>query len=181
MTPAPLFPIFSEARVNKLKWLSSSLTSHCIQHWRWWLAYLLVLFGFTVCFKVGFNATESLPEKMYLISKWEKSVVKGQYIAFKWHGGGPYGKGWEFIKIVRGVPGDVVRFEGQKVFINDQFVAEAKTHSKHGQPLQRGPEGVIPPGKFFVFTPHKDSLDSRYGMAGWIDESAIVGKAYGIY
>lgn len=181
MTATPLFPLFNAERVAKLKWLSLSVRTHYLRHWRWWSAYLLCLVLFTVFFKIGINATESLPEKVYLVSKWETTVVKGQYISFKWHGGGPYGKGWEFIKIVKGVPGDVVRFEGRKVFINDEFVAEAKPFTKHGQPLDLGPQGTIPPGKFFVFTPHKDSLDSRYAMAGWIDEKAVVGRAYGLY
>ena len=181
MTTTPLFPLFNNERVASLKWLSMSVRTHYQRYWRWWLAYVLCIFVFTAFFKVGINVTESLPEKIYLVSKWEKSVVKGQYVSFKWHGGGPYGKDWEFIKIVRGVPGDVVKFEGQKVFINDEFVAEAKTHSKYGQPLVIGPQGLIPAGQFFVFTPHKDSLDSRYALAGWIDEKAVVGRAYGLY
>lgn len=181
MNATPLFPILNEERVAKLKWLSLSVQGHYLRFWPRWLGSLIVFAVFTVSFKVGINATESLPEKIYLISKWEKSVVKGQYVSFKWHGGGPYGKGWEFVKIVRGVPGDVVRFEGRKVYINDEYVAEAKPFSKHGQPLDLGPQGIIPEGKFFVFTPHPDSLDSRYAMAGWIDEKAVVGRAYGLY
>ena len=181
MTAAPLFPIFNEERTAKLKWLWLSVSSHGLRYWRWWLGYVLCILLFTTFFKVGINATESLPERVYLVSKWETSIVKGQYVSFIWHGGGPYGKGWEFVKIVRGVPGDVVSFQGRKVFINGEYVAEAKPFTRYGAPLELGPQGTIPAGKFFVYTPHKDSLDSRYAMTGWIDEKAVVGRAYGLF
>ncbi len=37
--------------------------------------------------------------------------------------------------------------------------------------------GVIPPHKFFAYTPHKDSFDSRYQEIGLIDEKDIIGTA----
>jgi conjugal transfer pilin signal peptidase TrbI len=36
--------------------------------------------------------------------------------------------------------------------------------------------GVIPPGHYFMTTPHKDSLDSRYKMIGLIDTKRLVGR-----
>jgi type IV secretory pathway protease TraF len=37
--------------------------------------------------------------------------------------------------------------------------------------------GKIPPHKFFAYTPHKDSFDSRYKEIGLIDEKDIIGTA----
>ena len=37
--------------------------------------------------------------------------------------------------------------------------------------------GTIPPHKFFAYTPHKDSLDSRYQDLGLVDEKDIIGTA----
>ena len=37
--------------------------------------------------------------------------------------------------------------------------------------------GIIPPHKFFAYTPHKDSLDSRYQDLGLVDEKDIIGTA----
>lgn len=39
------------------------------------------------------------------------------------------------------------------------------------------PSGVIPSRKFFAYTPHKDSFDSRYQEIGLIDEKDIIGTA----
>ena len=37
--------------------------------------------------------------------------------------------------------------------------------------------GIIPPHKFFAYTTHKDSLDSRYQDLGLVDEKDIIGTA----
>ncbi len=37
--------------------------------------------------------------------------------------------------------------------------------------------GTIPPHKFFAYTPHKDSFDSRYNDLGLIDAKDIIGTA----
>ena len=80
-----------------------------------------------------------------------------------------------FGKHVYGVPGDVVSHEGRTVLINGRMVAQAKTHSRKGEPLAIGPTGVIPPGCYYVGTPHKDGLDSRYALIGFVCKPAIVG------
>ena len=121
--------------------------------------------------------THSLPDTAYLIFKQEKDLRRGDYVAFRWHGGGPYLAGVKFTKIVRGVPGDVVSIQGQDVFINGQYVSTAKHRATTGQPLQIGFSGVIPPGHYYVHGTDKDSLDSRYALTGWIKAEAVVGKA----
>lgn len=161
--------------------LLHNMGSYYRQHWPIWLAVVLAVITFNIFFKVGINVSESLPDKAFVVAKYDHKIERGNYVSFAWNGSGPYGKGLEFVKIIRGVPGDVVTLEGRKVFINGEYVATAKELSKTRQPLELGPTGVIPPGKYFVFAPHPDSLDSRYALTGWIDEEAILGRAYPIF
>ena len=80
-----------------------------------------------------------------------------------------------FGKYVYGTAGDVVTRQGRSFFVNGHYVATAKPVSSRGEPLAPGPTGTIPPGCYFVATPHKDGFDSRYGAIGWICRPAVVG------
>ena len=86
-----------------------------------------------------------------------------------------------FIKILGGVSGDTIDVHDRSVLINGQKLAEAKSHSLAGDPLEVIASGIIPAGQVFVYTPHKDSFDSRYQMFGLVDEQQIIGKAYGFF
>lgn len=166
---------------SKAKFLAHELIAHYKKHWMLWAISVTVLVTFQLFFKLGINVTESLPFKAFLVTKFDHKVSKGDYVSFAWEGSNPYPKGIEFVKIVKGVPGDVVSFRGQLVFVNGEFVAIAKKQSKTGTSLDLGPSGVIPEGSFFVYAPHPDSLDSRYAITGWIRQSAIRGRAYPIF
>ena len=104
-------------------------------------------------------------------------IERDGYVSFTWAGGGPYPKGLGFVKIVKGIPGDVVTVQGRDFYVNGVKVATAKERSLKGQPLDLGPTGIIPPGHYFVWTPHKDSLDSRYQLTGWVKKEQITGRA----
>jgi len=54
---------------------------------------------------IGYNATPSLPFKLFLIH-YHEPVSDGDYIAFRWHGGKPYPDGMVFAKRVVGMAGD---------------------------------------------------------------------------
>ena len=41
--------------------------------------------------------------------------------------------------------------------------------------------GVIPAGHYYVYAPHKDSLDSRYALVGWISEEEIIGRTFSLF
>jgi conjugal transfer pilin signal peptidase TrbI len=86
-----------------------------------------------------------------------------------------------FVKILRGLPGDVVTEKHRVFAINGTPIGKAKGASQEGLPLALGPVGVIPPGRYFFATPHRDSYDSRYADIGWIAQSAIVGIAHPIF
>lgn len=162
-------------------WLAQNMRAHFAAHWQRWAIGVMLVLLFNATLKVGVNMTESLPDKVFLVTKLDHNIHRGDYVSFAWHGAGPYPKGINFVKIARGVPGDTVTFDGRNVYINGEFVAHAKSTSKTGQALALGPSGIIPPGKYFVYATHKDSLDSRYALTGWIDAKTLIGRAYGLY
>jgi conjugal transfer pilin signal peptidase TrbI len=151
--------------------------------WHHRLAWTLVAGGivvFNTFFEIGFNVTYSLPETMYIVEKGVEPK-RGDYVAFRWGNQGFYPEGDTFIKILAGVPGDVVTRQGRDFFVNGKFVGHAKTHSLKGVPLDVGRTGVLGPGQYYVMAPHKDSLDSRYAVTGWIERKDFIGKAYGFF
>jgi len=147
------------------------------------LSLLLLIFAallFRCFFTLGLNASPSLPHTLYLIHKGVK-VERGDYVAFRWQGGGPYPAGVAFVKIVAGMPGDTVKERDREFYVNDSPVGSAKPVSRQGTPLEIGPTGVIPPGQYYVTAPHPDSLDSRYRLTGWIPQTQIFGRAYALF
>ena len=150
---------------------------------RWGIAYLLLIVAAGLLqrhFGFGLNASPSLPYRFFLIHKGELPQ-RGEYIAFRWHGGGPYPAGVTFVKIVAGMAGDAVTRADRDFFVNGTHVGQAKTVSRQGVPLELGPTGVLPAGRYYVRAPHPDSLDSRYRLTGWVEEEQIIGRAYALF
>ena len=148
-----------------------------VYRWRW--AWAVSLFSFIVLtqfYSIGINASDSLPDHVFLLRKNDRGFHRNDYISFRWHGGGPYGAGVTFTKIVKGLPGDRVTFRGRDVYVNDEYIGTAKERAKTGQKLALGPDGVIPEGHYFVYAPNSDSLDSRYALTGWISQNAVRGR-----
>jgi conjugal transfer pilin signal peptidase TrbI len=133
-----------------------------------------------VHFSLGLNATPSLPHHLFLIHKGELPK-RGQYVAFRWPGGGPYPAGVTFVKLLAGLPGDRVTRVDRNFYVNGISGGIAKTVSRRGDPLELGATGVLPAGHYYVQAPHPDSLDSRYRLTGWISQSQIIGRAYAIF
>ncbi len=146
-----------------------------------WLIVVSAAMLFQHYFFLGFNTTYSLPQTCFLIKKGLFTPARGDYMAFRWGGGGPYKEGTYFTKIVVGLPGDEVTRKGRDFYVNGKYVGTAKTHTKMGDPLEAGRSGTIGEGEYYVMTPHPDSLDSRYFITGWIRKEAIIGKAYAVF
>lgn len=146
----------------------------------WWVSLVVLVLVVTQFVRLGLNVTESLPDRWFIIIKGAP-IQKGNYAAYRWHGGGPYQAGAEFTKIVAGVQGDEVEERNREFFINGRPVGVAKTVSRKGVPLEVGPTGTIPQGQYYMMTPHPDSLDSRYALSGWIREEEIIGRAYALF
>ena len=125
------------------------------------------------------NATQSLPNWAFLIDRGAVPA-RGDYVFFdpphdplilRHFGRQPA----MFGKIAYGVGGDVVTRIDRTYFVNGRKVAIAKTVSHLGEPLALGPVGRIPAGCFFVGSPHRDGLDSRYAAIGWPCGNRIIG------
>ena len=85
-----------------------------------------------------------------------------------------------FGKRILGMPGDRVRHDGKKVFINNRLVARTKPKTRKGAALTKGPEGIIPRGCYYVGTSHKHGFDSRYGEIGFICAPRVIGTGRAI-
>jgi conjugal transfer pilin signal peptidase TrbI len=150
---------------------------------RWAVLYLVCAAGaifFHAHYAFGLNATPSLPYRLFLIHKGERPR-RGDFVAFRWAGGGPYPAGVTFIKVLAGVPGDEVTRDAQGFHVNGIPVGTPKPLGRQGQPLEPGPTGRLPEGSYYVEAPHPDSLDSRYGLTGWIHDSQIIGRARALF
>ena len=150
---------------------------------RWGLVYVgfaVLALWFHVHYAFGLNASPSLPHRLFLIHKGEMPG-RGDFVAFRWAGGGPYPAGVTFIKVLAGVPGDEVTRDGEGFHVNGVAVGVPKPVSRQGQALEPGPTGRIPEGRFYVQAGHPDSLDSRYRLTGWIHASQIIGRAHALF
>lgn len=128
-------------------------------------------------YRFGINHTDSLPNWAFVTDLHDKRPERGEYVVFVAPDNPYYPKGAAFVKAVAGVPGDRVERRGRSFFVAGRFVGDAKTHAQDGRAVDAGPEGVLPPGRYFLVTPSKDSLDSRYGLIGWVDGSRFLGVA----
>lgn len=150
---------------------------------RWGLAYLVIAAAalwFQARYTLGVNASPSLPYRVFLIHKGEHPE-RGDYVAFRWAGGGPYPAGVTFIKVLAGVPGDEVMRDAQGFRVNGKLVGAPKPFARAGQPLEPGPTGRIPRDRFYVQATHPDSLDSRYALTGWIHASQVIGRVDALF
>jgi conjugal transfer pilin signal peptidase TrbI len=131
--------------------------------------------------QLSWNTTNSLPGYVFVLVKTERPG-KGDMAAF-WPPANPYypASMW-FTKIVVGGPGDVISHQGREVFINGKsFGMALEKDSKGRRALAMQPDGVIPPGRYFVWTPHPHSYDSRYTDIGLVADEQIRGRAYRLF
>lgn len=150
---------------------------------RWGILYVFIALAgawFHLNYAFAINVSPSLPHRMYLIHKHEQPQ-RGQYAAFRWTGGGPYPAGVTFVKVLAGVPGDRIERLERDFYVNGAPVGRAKPASRQGRPLDPGPTGTLPAGRYYVSAAHPDSLDSRYAITGWITQDQIIGRAHVLF
>ena len=83
-----------------------------------------------------------------------------------------------YLKTVRGMPGAEILVDGDRwIWIDGERLGRAKPAALDGRPLVAVPEGVIPPGHYYLHADHADSHDSRYAEIGLVPRNRIVGRA----
>ncbi len=129
-------------------------------------------------YELVLNHSQSLPIKAVVIRKGEVPSKNGQIFVFRVRNN-PHFKMPEvnFIKLVGGLAGEEITTNDREVYVEERLIGTAKMHSLKGAPLTIINQGLIPEHKFFAYTPHKDSFDSRYQDLGLIDEKDIIGTA----
>ncbi len=117
-----------------------------------------------------YDGDELVVEKVsYLIGKPERFDI----IVFK------YDEGINYIKRIIGLPGEEIRIEDEKIYIDDRAVFD-----RHGKgqtlPNEMGEKAVLlGPDEYFVLGDNREnSEDSRDQSVGTVREEDILGKAW---
>jgi len=130
------------------------------------------------------NSSASLANWAFLVERGQ-SPRKGDYAFFRApqtdlvtrHFGNdapPFGK------IVYGIGGDKVTRSNNMVLLNGTPIVKLKRFTKRGEILVPGPTGIIPRDCYFMATPHRDGLDSRYADIGFVCRDLIIGTGRAI-
>jgi conjugal transfer pilin signal peptidase TrbI len=137
---------------------------------------LLVLFGISI----GINPTASQPYRIFIILKGPPPGRDG-LVVFSFPGTRYYREGVLFVKEVKGLPGDRLEIRGDRtVRLNGEFIDTVRATDSQGRGVDPFLyDGVIPTGSYFLYSPARNSYDSRY--YGLIKRERIVGKAIPLY
>jgi signal peptidase I len=186
----------------------------------WTVTIILLLFGTTTLVQAFVIPTGSMEDTLLVgdhllvdklafaphgpVAKYVvpyEDVHRGDIIVFRY----PVDIKQTFVKRVMGVPGDHIRLENKKVFLNGHLLNEPYVVHKldyidsyrdnfpadPNQPLYppaqamlehdvKNGEVIVPPGSFFAMGDNRDqSLDSRYW--GFVPRENIIGKPLIIY
>lgn len=128
-------------------------------------------------YSIGINMTESLPYKYFVISKRDHDFKVGDYVMFN-KDNQFYNK--PFIKIIGGIPGDIIEGRSDGIYNKDLFLGQAKSEGITGVKLYASKLGEVKAKEYYVYSSHRDSLDSRYKAIGNIEARYVIGKAYPI-
>lgn len=137
---------------------------------------IVCIMAFFMDYGIRLNHSNSLPYYIFISKPLTHPLSKGEYVGFyhpilKLHAG----------KILIGLPGDQVRLENEKVFVNDTEIGLYQAKSASGISYNAIDAGTIPEGMAFVYTPSKDSYDSRYKEFGLVKYDWIVEALWPIF
>jgi len=156
-----------------------------LRSWARDLIISLAISGFIILFlyqPVKVEGTSMLPgledQERIFINKFVyrfESVARGDVVVFRY----PRDPAKSYIKRVVGVPGDHIRIEHGRVYVNGRRLTEDYVPRDFVDPHSY-PEMVVPDHSYYVLGDHRSmSNDSR--EFGPVDESYIFGKAVFVY
>jgi signal peptidase I len=156
-----------------------------VRSWVRDLVISLAISGFVILFlyqPVKVEGTSMLPglqdQERIFINKFVyrlESVSRGDVVVFRY----PRDPAKSYIKRVIGVPGDRIRIERGRVYVNGRRLSEDYVPRDFVDPHSY-PEFVVPDHSYYVLGDHRSmSNDSR--EFGPVDESFIYGKAVFVY
>lgn len=103
------------------------------RHWKWGVLYGILLGILITQVKLVHLTSESIPYK-YCVQFYNVKPKRGDLCVFDYYSKGKTRKErkeskFTFIKYIAGMEGDYVRREGNKVYVNDELIGEAKEDS----------------------------------------------------
>jgi len=136
----------------------------------------LVFFGASL----GINPTASQPYRLFVIFK-EQPPQRGDLVAFRFPGSRYYKEGVLFVKEVEGLPGDRLEIGSDRIVrLNGAFLDTVRATDSKGEAVKPFLfDSVIPNGAYFLYSPARNSYDSRY--YGLIGKERIVGKVIPLF
>ena len=163
-------------------------------------AWIMVLgvYDLSRYYQFKWNASASMPQKLWLTNMDNRKLNRGDYAVFKYH---DYrmedANDYELvIKKIAGIAGDEVivstwsqvldgRLKAQQTKMvyevnNERYPVFARLSNFKLNPLT-SKNIKVPAGCYFLVGQHQPTLDSRYKEFGFLCESQIVGKSYPIF
>lgn len=142
----------------------------------------LAIYTFTRFYACAYVDSPSIPGTMVWITLEQpkiESLHRGELVFIKYAGRQfeSHRPGDNWVKYVRGLPGDRVDVNGRDVFVNGELIGKAKTVTRRGTPLVLTTPGVVPPGHIFIAGVDPNSFDSRYAAVSLQPVEAIHGRA----
>lgn len=138
--------------------------------------FMFVLKIATLFLTIGINPTHSISEKYVLIHR-HAIPDRNEIIVFRQPSQPIHPPTTQFVKFLRGLPGDIVKVEGNVIFINGEKAAMAIDLDPSEKPFSPlAFSGIIPPHQYLALGTALDSFDSRYQAFGLVDESNIIGS-----
>lgn len=159
-------------RVRHCRWLGVALLASALAGYQ-------AIAAWRDTHAVLINMSESLPNWAFFLTRG--SAPRPRDIVFFAPPPGPlvaahFGpRPQPFGKRVLGMPGETVRHHDRLVTVGVRVVGWTKPRTRLGHPLARGPEGVIPPGCYYVGSDHPDGFDSRYAAIGFVCRRQLLG------
>lgn len=135
-------------------------------------------------YRLAFNESDSLPGTVFLVKVGvlpRCGATTGEHVQIQMRRDARWYSGMRLLKVAKGCPGDRIRLEGRKVYVNDWFAGVAVPALEDGTPMPMVSAGIIPEGHYYLGASHPSSFDSRYAEFSLIAEQQIIGTATRIF